>query len=146
MAIREVHDMKVLLDTNIVLDVLLRRSRWLAESKAVWQHPEVTGYISATTVTDIFYIVKKQTDVGTAKKAIVICLNELEIALIDSQTIHLAVQRPGDDFEDNVQTACAYLVGLDAIVTRNTQDFVSSLVPVFSPTELLMHLNGEIDK
>jgi hypothetical protein len=47
---------------------------------------------------------------------------------------------PGEDFEDNLQIACASLARLDAIVTRNPTDFKSAPISIFSPAELLTHL------
>jgi predicted nucleic acid-binding protein len=53
--------MRVLLDTNVVLDVLLKREPWVAEAQILWQANDdgsVAGYVVATTLTNIFYIAR----------------------------------------------------------------------------------------
>jgi len=88
--------MRVLLDTNVLLDVLLKRDPWVAESSAVWQaHDEgqIVGHVMACAIADIFYIARRLTALEIARTAVRI-------------------------FEDNLQIGCASLAGLDAIVTR----------------------------
>jgi len=112
---------RVMLDTNIVLDVLLERSPFVEDAKKVWQSIEegqLTGYLAASTVTDIFYIVRKQVGLERAHKSVQICLDTFELCAVDKGTIKLAATLRGSDFEDNVLIACALAVGLDAIVTR----------------------------
>ena len=73
--------MNLLLDTNIVLDVLLNRAPWVNDSKAVWDACDkgtATGFITATTLTNIFYIAKRQTDIQQARQAVRICLDTLD--------------------------------------------------------------------
>lgn len=48
------------------------------------------------------------------------------------------------DYEDAVQCASAVAAGLDAIVTRNTEDFAGSPIPVYSPAEFLEFLDTEL--
>lgn len=101
--------MKVLLDTNIVLDVMLKRPQWFKDSLSIWQAHEIsviTGCISATSITDIFYLVARATNEATARKVVKLCLNSLEILPVNKQTLILADSLVGRDFEDNVQIAC----------------------------------------
>ncbi len=54
--------MKVLIDTNIVLDLLLEREPFVEDATALFEMVEMSriqGYIAATTVTNVFYIVRK---------------------------------------------------------------------------------------
>jgi predicted nucleic acid-binding protein len=54
--------MKVLIDTNIVLDLLLEREPFVEEAIALFEQVEagqVHGYVAATTITNIFYIGRK---------------------------------------------------------------------------------------
>jgi predicted nucleic acid-binding protein len=138
--------MRVLIDTNILLDVLLDRPPWAVEASAIWgacDAGHATGYISASTLTDIFYIARRATDVPTARLAVGLCLNTFEICAVDRQTLEQAALLPGGDFEDNVQIACALIAGLDAIVTRNSADFVAAPIPILTPTELLVRLRPQ---
>ena len=136
--------MRVLLDTNVLLDVLLKRDPWVAESSAVWQaHDEgqIVGYVMACAIADIFYIARRLTALETARTAVRICLEAFEICAVDHQALEQARALPGSDFEDNLQIACASLAGLDAIVTRDEKGFRAAAIPVLTPAELLARLS-----
>jgi predicted nucleic acid-binding protein len=136
--------MRVLLDANILLDVLLDRQPWVDDSSRIWQacdDARIVGYLPASTLTDIFYVARRTTDVVTAQIALGLCLAAFELCPVDRPTIEAAADLPGGDFEDNVQIACAVAAALDAIVTRNPNDFSASSIPVFTPTAFLAHLN-----
>lgn len=127
----------------VVLDVLLDRVPFVADSSAIWaacDSGRLVGFLSASTLTDIFYIARRATDITTARTAIGLCLAAFEIAPIDRQTLEHATTLLGNDFEDNVQIACATRAGVEAIVTRNGDDFVHAPMSVLTPTELLAQL------
>jgi predicted nucleic acid-binding protein len=135
--------MRVLLDTNVLLDVLLKRDPWVTESSAVWQaHDEgqIIGHVMACAIADIFYIARRLTALETARTAVDICLEAFEICAVDHQALKQARALPGSDFEDNLQIACASLAGLDAIVTRDEKGFKVAAIPVLTPAELLTRL------
>jgi hypothetical protein len=67
-------------------------------------------------------------------------LSAFEISTVDRQTLEQATALPGNDFEDNVQIACALIDGLDAIVTRNPGDFAAATIPVLTAAELLLQI------
>ncbi len=93
--------MRVLLDTNIVLNVLLKREPWVSKSKSIWQANDdglITGYITGTTLTDIFYIARKITDFSMAQKAVTTYLKAFEICTVDRRVIELGVTFQGNDF------------------------------------------------
>ncbi len=135
--------MRVLLDTNILLDVLLDRQPWVVDSSAVWRaHDEgrITGYVTACAINDVFYIARRLVDQKTAHLAVDICLDAFQICVVDRHVLEQAQVLPGSDFEDSVQIACAASLDLDAIVTRNTRDFAAAGMPVLVPAELLAQL------
>ena len=135
--------MKVLLDTNIVLDVLLDREPFVADSSAIWDACDsgrLVGVLPASTLTDIFYIARRASDVATARIAVGLCLAAFEIAPLDRQMLEDAATLSGNDFEDNLQITCATRAGVDAIVTRNANDFVHAPLPILTPAELLARL------
>src|SRR5215469_3913907 len=114
--------MKALLDTNVVLDVLLARKPWVSDSKAVWDACDdgrIDGYITATTITTIAYITERTAGKVAAKKSIRICLDAFTLCTVDLTVLELAYTLSGDDFEDNLQIACATTANLDAIITRD---------------------------
>lgn len=135
--------MNGLVDTNIVLDVLLKREPWVADSTRVWQACEsqrMTGYLVASTLTDIFYIARKIIGREAAFEAIEVCLATFAVCPVDRAVLEQALRLPGQDFEDNVQIAAAVHSGLDVIVTRNPDDFASASIMVLTPSALLAHL------
>ena len=137
--------MRVLFDTNVVLDVLLKRAPWVTESAAVWHASDegrITGYVLASVLTDIFYIARKQVNVETARVAVRTCLEAFEICPVDRETLEQAEVLPRKDFEDNLQIAGATIASLDAIVTRNKGDFAGAKLVVLTPAELLAQLGS----
>lgn len=65
--------MQILLDTNVILDLLLKRSKWLEAAQTIWE-AHVAGrvriFISASSVTDIYYLVRKLAGLEAARVAI----------------------------------------------------------------------------
>ncbi len=135
--------MRVLLDTNVILDVLLKREPWVKDASALWQandEGEIVGYVVASALTDIFYVARRLKGLDDARTAVRLCLEAFEICPVDRHTLEQADALPGNDLEDNLQIACAVMAGLEAIVTRNKGDFKESPVPVLTPTEILARL------
>ncbi len=135
--------MRVLIDTNIVLDVLLDRHPWVVDSSQVWAACEsgrITGYIPGSAMTDIFYVARRMTDIATAQIAVGLCLATFKIAPVNRPVLERAVALSGSDFEDNVQLACALEERLDALVTRNPADFAGAPLSILTPAELLAQL------
>lgn len=135
--------MRILLDTNVVLDVLLNRQPWVKDAAAIWQANDdgrVMAYLTASTFTDIFYIARKVAGIAGARQAVRTCLEAFEICDVTRHTLQHAGTLLGNDFEDNLQIACATLQNLDAIVTRDQAGFQHSSLPVFDPADLLAQL------
>lgn len=136
--------MRVLIDTNITLDFLLQRKLFFQDAELLFEvinSGQVIGSVTATTLTDIFYIARRHTrSIEQARQAIIEILNVMEICPVSRVVLESALGFGLVDFEDAVQVACAVAQGLDAIVTRDRQDFVSSPVTVLSVQELLQRL------
>jgi predicted nucleic acid-binding protein len=135
--------MKVLLDVNVVLDVLLVRQPWFADAAQVWdahRNGQITSAVAAFTVPTIFYIVRRQTDLKHAHDAVRICLTTLEIVPVLRTTLELARTLPGSDYEDNLQLACATETQMDGVVTRDPSGYPGATVPILSPADLLARL------
>jgi predicted nucleic acid-binding protein len=133
--------MKVLVDTNVVLDVLLNRSPFSAHSKAIFDFAEqkrIIGYISASAITDIFYITNKKFKDNERVYMLVEKLTSLFlIATVSDITIVNALSLRWNDFEDSVQFVVGEGLSVDYIVTRNTQDFSSGNIPTVTPEQFL---------
>jgi predicted nucleic acid-binding protein len=135
---------RVLIDTNIVLDFLLQREPFSQDAELLFQAidaGQVIGYVTATTLTDIFYISRKHTrSVEQARQAVSETLTVMVICPVNRAVLESAFRSGLADFEDAVQIFCAVDQGLDAILTRDAKGFLSSSIPVLSIQELLQRL------
>ncbi len=136
--------MRVLVDTNIVLDYLLDREPFLQDAKTLFNAIDagkIVGYVSATALTDIFYIARKHTQsLSLARQAISTTLAVMVVCSINRSVLEAAFDSGLTDFEDAVQIFCASAHGLDAIVTRDKKGFLSSPIIVLSVQQLLEQL------
>ena len=131
--------MKVLFDTNVILDVLLEREKFLALSSNLVSSAEIgviEGYLCATTITTIDYLIAKQYNKEKANRAINSLLKIFQIARVDRTVLKASVNSRFTDFEDALQYFSGHSVPVDSIVTRNISDFKYAEYPVYSPSEL----------
>ena len=138
--------MKVLIDTNVIIDTALRRKPFLVDSDQVLffaQTERFDGYVSASSITDLYYILRKRIGHLSAliflRRLVTVC----KIASVDQTVIEAALVSDFKDFEDAIQNYTAIAVALDAIVTRNTQDFSQSNLQVLTPGQLLQTISPE---
>lgn len=135
--------MKVLVDTNVILDVLCNRKEFVTDSLRVFQCCEaqhITGYISALSIPNIVYIMRKELDPERIKEILHTLTMVFSIVELREGDLLKAAELPFDDYEDAIQSICAAKVQADYIVTRNGRDFANSSVPAISPTNLLDQL------
>jgi predicted nucleic acid-binding protein len=136
--------MRILFDTNVLLDALLAREPFVADAAFLLEKVEaaqIEGFMSATTVTDVHYLVGRQTKSAEAAiKAVTQLLELMEICPVTREVLEQALAMGLSDFEDAVQVACAITFGLDAIITRDLNGFTGSPVSVLSPRELKARL------
>lgn len=135
--------LRVLLDTNVVLDWLLNRLPWADEAQPLWNARDsgrLIAYLPASALTDIFYIARRQVGTETALKSVDNCM-ALEIIPVERATIIRARTLPGGDFEDNVGMACAEAAHLDFIITRDVRDFQQSPVKAITPQDFASYLS-----
>ncbi len=132
--------MKVLFDTDVTLDLLLDRRPHsevaaLLFSKA--ERGEINGFLCATTVTTLHYLVSRSLGKNRAKASLKKLLSFLDVAPVDRSVVELALEGKGRDFEDDVISQAASGIGARAIITRNIRDFRKSEVPAYAPGEYL---------
>ncbi len=137
--------MRILIDTNIVLDVLLRRTDFFDASYDVLKLSSLGNaevYITANAVTDIYYILRRATrDAGKSKEAVIQLLSLVAIADALASDVMAALSSKVTDFEDALTGAIARRIKADCIVTRNTKDFTSSPVMAIDPKEFLAKIS-----
>lgn len=133
--------MKVMCDTNVVLDVLLERKPFSDASANILtlcEKRKIEGFISASCITDLFYLVRKYFHSNDlAYDAIGKILEILKIASVTNNDVLLAYQAHAKDFEDCLLATCAKNMGCSCIVTRNKKDFDSFGIQLFEPSEFL---------
>lgn len=135
--------LRLLLDTNVVLDLLLARVPFDRAAVALASRVsrgEVVGYLCATSVTTVHYIARKALGANGAHEAVAELLELFSVAPVTDAVLGAALERGFADFEDAVIDAAAQHVGVDAIVTRDAKGFESSKLTVFSPDEVLRAL------
>lgn len=135
--------MRALLDTDVVLDALLRRAPFVVDSYALWQAcaaGRLEGCISVITPVNVFYIARKQVGADQARQHVADLLTAFQVIPIDTAVLRAAHALPMADFEDAVQAAAAAAAGLDAVVTRNTRDYTGAPLPILTPADALARL------
>jgi predicted nucleic acid-binding protein len=133
----------VFIDSNIILDVFLKNPGFWEKSTIILKLCEVkilTGFISSSSVTDLFYIIKKNKNTAVARKALAYILAVFDVINIDKADLVQAYNLLIDDFEDALQSWCADKTAASVIITRNTNDFVNSAVPAILPDDFLQRL------
>ena len=133
--------MKLLIDTNVVLDVLLQREpfcRTAAEVLNLAQRDDVREYVSASAITDIYYIANKQLkDRAAVRDLLERLLKIVSVAAVSEQEIRNALNLTWADFEDSVQYSVALLNEMDGIVTRNPSDYQEANMRIWLPEQVL---------
>lgn len=132
--------MRVLLDTNVILDFLLDREPFAQAAADLWQANEdgdIDAYVSAMTPVNVFYIARKFRGSEEARRVVSGLLAACRIAPLDYQVLSQALALPFKDYEDAVQHASATGSQLEAVITRNPGDFQGATLPVYAPAEFL---------
>lgn len=136
--------MKVLIDTNIILDLLCDRKEFSADASKLFKLCEVNkiqGVASALSISNIVYIMRKELDGEKIREIIGRLSMILTIADLKGDDIQKAAALPMKDFEDALQSVCAYRIKADYIITRNLKDFAHSKVVAIKPSELFERMN-----
>lgn len=137
--------MKIMCDTNVIIDVLMEREAFVEDSCKVLslcEEHKIDGFISASSVTDIYYLVRKYThSTDLAYKAVGKMLEIVKVCSVTNNDVLTAFQRKAKDFEDWLVATCAKSIRCDYIVTRNKKDFEEFDIPLLTPTELLEQLS-----
>ena len=133
--------MKVLLDTNIIMDALQERQPFDVAAKEILkrsQNGEIACFFTANAATDIFYLYNRARDIKSAKVALEFLLNRYGVISVTQEDCINALSLPIDDFEDALVVVCAKKENVDYIVTRDERFLKeSTLVKAITPKELV---------
>jgi predicted nucleic acid-binding protein len=140
----ETQPLKVLIDTNIIVDVALERQPFYPDSQKILSiayHQQIEGYISASTVSDLYYIIRKVKGRSLTLEFLQGIVTFCPIAAVDRSVIAMALTVNFKDFEDSIQYGTAITHQMDAIVTRNPKDFTNATnLQILTPHQLIQTL------
>jgi predicted nucleic acid-binding protein len=137
--------LRILFDTNVVLDVLLGRKPHAEFATLLFADVEtrkLVGLVCGTTITTVHYIARRTLGEAGARTQIERLLGLFEVASVTRPVLEGALSAGISDFEDAVVHESARLAGGDGIVTRNTADFTAASLKVYSPGELVSALRA----
>lgn len=137
--------MKIVIDTNVVLDVLAERHPFFERSRMVMalaSTGQVTAGITANTITDISYLLGRHGwDTTAVKNALMNLMELVDVLDVTRERCIRAFRLPMFDYEDALLAECAEHWGAEYIVTRNLSDFEGAPVPSIAPEAFLTHLS-----
>lgn len=138
--------MKLVFDTNVIVDVLARRPPFVDASKnamATAAREGVLGAMTANTATGVFYLLRKhQPDRKALKITLIGLMDYLEVLDTTGELCRRAIRSAMTDFEDALLVESAKQWSADYIVTRNVRDFAASPIPALTPGELIGRFGG----
>lgn len=142
--------MNILMDTCVIVDVLQDRKPFSEDGKALFlavANQKIKGYLSAKSVTDIYYLIHRYTHNDQESRKI---LNQLFalFGVLDTagEDCRKAIFSEMKDYEDAVMVQSAWRCDMDGIVTRNLKDYEKATVPFFSPRQLLEEMEKKIEE
>ncbi|MCH7927646.1 MAG: PIN domain-containing protein [Candidatus Dadabacteria bacterium] len=136
--------MKILYDTNIILDIFLFRTPFVYNSIKLVSAVEnsiVHGYLCATTITTIQYLISKELGKSKSNKEIKKLFAIFDIAIVNKIVLERAIVSGITDIEDAVINESAISSGVEGIVTRNIKDYKKSKLSIYEPHELVAALD-----
>ena len=139
--------MRILIDTNILIDVIARREPFFTDAVKVFelcQQEKVQGYIAAHSVVNMAYILRKNFTIDELREILLRLCQIFTVEAINLNKLIAALNnRNFSDFEDSLQTQCALNIRTDYIVTRNIKDFTASEIPAITPEEFFKLLGEQ---
>lgn len=141
--------MKLLMDTNIVIDFFAHRKPFEEVAKKMFILGAIGDFdvwIGASQVTDIFFLLTSgpaRLSDADAKLALRRMREHVHVCSLTEADIDAALDSNWSDFEDACVYQCALKVKADAIITRNQKDFEKSSIKVFDCDEFFAYMKNE---
>ena len=136
--------MNILLDTNVILDLLLARKPYVAEAKEIFillENHTLQGYMCATTVTTLHYLIGREKSKKEADNIIKTLLKLFSVTEVNKEVLLLACSQNGTDYEDAVIYCSCESKEIVYIITRDKKGFKHAQVPTLTPKEFLAFFN-----
>lgn len=131
---------KILVDTNIILDLLAKRKSFYSEAQELFtlaDKKKVLLFVSSLTLANTHYILSQNLKIEDTRKILRKFKVLVDVLPMDDKIIDLALDSDFNDFEDAIQYYTAIESNLDLIVTRNLKDFKQSTIPVLTAKDYL---------
>ncbi len=131
---------KILVDTNIVLDLLAERTEFIKETQELFtlsDKNEITMYVSSLTFANTYYILSQKLKVTHTRKILRRFKVLVEVLPMDDKIIDLSLESDFNDFEDAIQYYTAIENDVSIIITRNLKDFKASKIPVLTAKDFI---------
>lgn len=132
--------MKLFLDTNFILDIVLKRDSFFEDAARIMMLAEMNKlklFVSSITIVNANYIACKFTDKNKVLESLKIFRTTCDILNVSKAEIDKALLSNFNDFEDAVLYYTAFKNNCNYIITRDKKDFKNSIIPVFSPSYFL---------
>lgn len=131
---------KLLVDTNIIIDLLAKRKDFYQEAQELFtlaDENQVKLYISSLTFANTHYVLVKELNADEARKVLIKFKLLVKTLPLDEKILELALSSDFKDFEDAIQHYTALENKLEIIITRNKKDFKTSKLAVLTAKEYL---------
>ena len=139
--------MRILLDTNVILDLLVVRQPWEREAfiiKGIAYFGDAEVWVPAKSFTDIFYIMRRSFKPERVQELFLELRDVFHLCSLDEEDIFAACERCWPDFEDCLVALCAEKVKADYIVTRDKEGFADASVPALTPHDFIETLGADV--
>lgn len=138
--------MRIMVDSDLVLESLLNRSQFIESSKSLWrviENKEYQGYISSSGLAKITDIVRDYKNEQIANSVANTIQKIFSICSIDQSTWDYARSLNIQDFESAMEIACARQMCLSALITQIPENFPTNQIPIYTIDNLLKERSYE---
>jgi predicted nucleic acid-binding protein len=140
--------MKVLLDTNVVLDAIARREPFCDNAQKIINlilDSKIEGYVTANSITDIYYIARKHLNQNDLRNTLRSLFRIFDIIDVFGADCRKAFDFPIDDYEDALLVVCGDRTAVDYIVTRDEEFLRQANIPVIAPADFVKLFADSVD-
>ena len=138
--------MKVLIDTNIILDLLCDRKGFSDNANQIFRLCEagiVDGFVSALSIPNIVYILRKELNTDRIREVVGLLDSLFTITDLTARELKLGVKMDFADYEDALQCVSAKKSESKYIITRNIKDYENSTIKAIAPSEFLKIIEAD---
>ncbi len=131
---------RIYIDTDIILDLLLKREPFYPAARSIFsllEKGELEGCVSPLIFANLFYILRKLKSGPEALKVLQKLKVLVTVLPIDAKIIEMALASNFKDFKDAIQSYSALENGIQVLITRNVKDYIPSALTVFTAEEYL---------